>query len=294
MDPSGDLNFNIKMSDQPPPQNYGSTQENKYPAFTGQAPTHQSPTTVQGGYGGQQQPGLTEIKIDAGVPDQQAQAQQQPSKIPFCGCLSLDYYRPYFNITTNDVQERLKLSLNPLKPTFFELTRDNPDLYGPFWTYTTIIFMLAAAGNLSRFIQTTSGFVPAYEFIPVAAALIYGFGLGVPIIFTFLLKFYGSNVHYINTICIYGYSMVVFIPLFLVCVVPSGLVQWICIIAGCAASAMFLLTNFAHEVNKYQGNTRYLLLGFVGVTQFVLLCVFKFYFFNQVYDTTVAPTSVTP
>jgi len=285
MEPGGDLNFNIQMNDKQQVQNYGSTQENKYPTFTATSPQQPPPTNVNAGFGGQTGAGFTDVKIDAVTTDQQNQAQQAP-RVPFCGCLSLEYYRPYFNITTKDVQERLKMSLNPLRPTFFELTKDNPDLYGPFWTYSTIIFMLAAAGNLSRYIQMKSGFSPIYGFVPVAAALIYGFGLGVPIIFTFLLRFYGSNVHYINTICIYGYSMFVFIPVFLICVIPIGIVQWICIIAGCIASSMFLLTNFSHELKKYTGNTRYLLLGFVCATQFALLCVFKFYFFSQVYDNT--------
>ena len=36
---------------------------------------------------------------------------------------------------------------------FFELEGGKkPDMYGPFWIYTTLIFALAAAGNLYNYI----------------------------------------------------------------------------------------------------------------------------------------------
>jgi len=40
----------------------------------------------------------------------------------------------------------------PIKPGFFDLTRNNPDLWGPFWITTSIIFLLTAAGNFERYI----------------------------------------------------------------------------------------------------------------------------------------------
>jgi len=71
--------------------------------------------------------------------------------------MSLEYYRPYFNITTEDVKTRLKLSVNIMQPTFFETIKDNPDLYGPFWIYSTVVFMITAVGNLSDYLGLPSG-----------------------------------------------------------------------------------------------------------------------------------------
>jgi len=39
-------------------------------------------------------------------------------------------------------------ALIPKKPDFFEISRDNPDLWGPFWIYTSLIFIISAVGNI--------------------------------------------------------------------------------------------------------------------------------------------------
>ncbi len=35
---------------------------------------------------------------------------QPESSIPFCGCLSVSFYKPYFNVDTKDVWDRLVMS----------------------------------------------------------------------------------------------------------------------------------------------------------------------------------------
>jgi len=110
--------------------------------------------------------------------------------------------------------------------------------------------MLTAIGNLTVYISSPAGsFTSNFGYVPVAAALIYGFGLFFPIIFTFLLRINGSEMNYANTICIYGYSMVSFIPAIVLCVIPSP-APFVALAAGCAFSTLFLLRNFAHELNK--------------------------------------------
>jgi len=282
-----DLNFKIDMRDNSNP--FGQTQD----------PNLQDPNKGNvsnfGNFGqsqpaqpyqGQQNPAYTDIKIEAGSNANQPFAQSQPQPVQSPGCNPIEWLRPYFNVTTLDVKQRIQMSLNPMKATFFDATKSNPDLYGPFWIYTTLIMVLAAAGNFSGMLSASASgvaFTYNYNFILTATGLIYGFGLGVPIIFTILLKFYGSNVQYINTICLYGYSLFVFVPVFILAVIPSTILQWLLIIGGTCSSTIFLLTNYATELKKYEGNTRYILLVFVGVSQFILLLVFKFYFFGSVY-----------
>jgi len=41
----------------------------------------------------------------------------------------------------------------PFNRDFYALANDKPDLYGPFWIYTTLIFLVAVAGNLSAYIN---------------------------------------------------------------------------------------------------------------------------------------------
>ena len=61
--------------------------------------------------------------------------------IPFCGCLSIQYYRPYFDVDTVDVKDRL---LNSIffcyrERNFMTLMSEKPDLYGPFWVWRLVL-----------------------------------------------------------------------------------------------------------------------------------------------------------
>lgn len=55
--------------------------------------------------------------------------------IPFCGCLSVRYYQPYFDVDTEDVTTRLKSSVLYCRSenNFLSTINDRPDAYGPFW-----------------------------------------------------------------------------------------------------------------------------------------------------------------
>ena len=35
--------------------------------------------------------------------------------------------------------------------SFYKIVNDKPDLYGPFWIYTTLIYVMAAGGALSYY-----------------------------------------------------------------------------------------------------------------------------------------------
>jgi len=63
-------------------------------------------------------------------------------------------YQTYFNVDTSDVLKRMADSLKgPFMPNFLDNTRTNPDLYGPFWVVTTVIFITAVTGNLNDYLS---------------------------------------------------------------------------------------------------------------------------------------------
>ncbi|GBF89718.1 hypothetical protein Rsub_02888 [Raphidocelis subcapitata] len=67
-------------------------------------------------------------------------------------------YRAFFDVDTKDVVWRVGSSfLGPFKPDFMEVTMTSPDLYGPFWVATTLIFVTAVAGNYAEFIAWERG-----------------------------------------------------------------------------------------------------------------------------------------
>ncbi|MCO5610897.1 hypothetical protein L7F22_065140 [Adiantum nelumboides] len=69
------------------------------------------------------------------------------------GFFSISRFSPYFNVDTADVLERIRDSLLPYKGDFVEKVGHNPDIYGPFWICTTLIFVAAALGNFASYLS---------------------------------------------------------------------------------------------------------------------------------------------
>ena len=100
----------------------------------------------------------------------------------------LDKYKEsfgkYFNVELNDIKLKLKGSLIPMNKSFYQSIEVNADLYGPFWIFTTIIFLISLIGNFSSYIhaEDKEKFVYDYNHVPHAIFIIYGFGFGAPLI----------------------------------------------------------------------------------------------------------------
>lgn len=61
---------------------------------------------------------------------------------------------------------------NPNKMIIADLVTEKPDLYGPFWIATSLVFCLFAFGNLSRIFGTG---IYSYDLIGSAASCVYGY-----------------------------------------------------------------------------------------------------------------------
>eukprot|EP01032_Pedospumella_encystans_P026544 gene26544-29991_t len=137
--------------------------------------------------------------------------------IPFCGCLSVRYYQPYFDVDTEDVITRLKSSLLYCRSenTFLATINDRPDAYGPFWIATTLVFILAVASHLNGWLSSwMKGNAWQYDFQSVltASSLVYGFAAFAPLVIWFVFKQYDATLKFVSVVCLYGYSLTIFIP----------------------------------------------------------------------------------
>ncbi|RWR86141.1 protein YIPF1 [Cinnamomum micranthum f. kanehirae] len=164
------------------------------------------------------------------------------------GVFSISSYSPYFNVDTDVVVDRIKGSLYPINRNFFENIEDNPDMYGPVWISTTLVFMLAALGNCATYLmQKRSDKSTAWSFdvsyVNWAACAIYGYVLVVPLAFYFLLQYLGLNASLTRLWCMWGYSLFIFIISSFLLVVPAEFFRWIIIIAAGSASACFVALN---------------------------------------------------
>ena len=84
----------------------------------------------------------------------------------------------------------------PWKKDFFQELGEKPDLYGPFWILTTIIFLLSLTGNLSRYLNNLGqkDFTFRMELFRYSVLVGYAFGFGFPILLGLLLRFFNSKI----------------------------------------------------------------------------------------------------
>ena len=197
---------------------------------------------------------------------------------------NMSFLQSYFDIETDDIIKRLLASLIPCNKNFINLVEKKPDLYGPFWIYTTLIFIIASAGSLTQYIHGADQEDYFQKFIPIAGGVIYGVGFCLPLIVKALMYVFGSETSFVLVLCIYSYSFTIYAPIFILCI-PFENLQWILLFLAVLDSSCFLLINFWTELSKYVDNRKYFILVVIGIFQLSLLFVFKLEFFAHIKET---------
>ena len=194
--------------------------------------------------------------------------------------LKCSFLQKYFDIETDEIKERLIASIIPLNSNFYNLIESKPDLYGPFWIYTTLIFVIAASGSMTKYLQGITNEDYFQVFIPIAAYVIYGIGFCLPILIYVCMYFFGSNISFILILCIYAYSFTIYIPVMILCI-PIEKFQWIFLFIGVLYSTGFLVINFWNELNKFVDNRKYFVIGIICIFQICLFLILKMKFFKH-------------
>ena len=92
----------------------------------------------------------------------------------------------------------------------------SPDLYGPFWTLTTLIFALFVFSSLASSIVAYLSDEPVvynFHLLSIAVTLVYAYGLGFPALLWIALRYLGVNDwSLIEAIALWGYGQFVWIP----------------------------------------------------------------------------------
>eukprot|EP00949_MAST-11_sp_MAST-11-sp1_P000211 g211.t1 len=207
-----------------------------------------------------------------------------------CGCMSVTYYRPYFDVDTVDVKERLKMSVSAIvgKRTFLDTVESKPDLFGPFWICATLIFCIGATSNFSSYLS----FVPTkdvpkwnYDFtlLTAAASFISGFCIIVPVGLYFVARYLALPLTLVQLLCIYGYAHSIYILAAFVSMMPSIFFSWLTIFVAFSIASSFIgfnLSTFLRGKGVNMGKANSLIGGAVLVhAAFAILL--KLYFFKQ-------------
>lgn len=201
----------------------------------------------------------------------------------WCGCLSLAYYQRFFEVETADIVRRLKGAIMFFMPNTKNFLEEeigsDPDMYGPVWISTTLVFVLSLASNFNSWAFTYSGDSWTYDMTMLVkcVSVVYGFTVGVPVLFYLGCRQMQIPLTFPQLLCLYGYSLTVFVPMTLLCLIPSALADWLLLAAGGGVAAAFLVRTLQPTLAERPGGKQ--LLAVVGSANILFFLVEKLVFF---------------
>lgn len=205
---------------------------------------------------------------------------------------TFDYYQSFFDVDTSQVLDRIKGSLLPHPGHNFvrHHLRNRPDLYGPFWICATLAFVLAVTGNLTLVLaqrrDPSIHYSPQFHKVTIAGITIYCYAWLVPLaLWGFLRWRQGTRERmglytFLETVCVYGYSLFVFIPTVVLWLIPVQWLQWLFGALALALSAAGLVFTLWPVVREDTRLVAAALLSIVVLLHSLLALGCKLYFFQ--------------
>lgn len=223
-------------------------------------------------------------------------------------CFSSKTYQQYFNVDTIDIYDRMMAVFTTFAvvggfQSVLEQNGSGADLYGPFWISTTLVFFVAVSSNLSMYLHSDSSSDFEYDVNHVGRAMgvIYSFVFTLSFILYFSFQCLSIRVALVEIICIYGYSMVPFLPAALLCAIPFNIWIWMVLSIAGTISLNLVLKNLVGSMMKRDdtdsSNTFWgkkkdgPILGTLIGCHFILLLVLKMRFYHHAAK---APTTSDP
>lgn len=206
---------------------------------------------------------------------------------------TFEYYQKFFDVETHHVKERIIGSLLPWpRKNFIHVyLRRNPDLYGPFWICTTLVFAIAISGNISNFLvhlgDPNYKYTPEFQKVTIAATAIFSYAWLVPLALWGFLLWRGNKImnlvsySFMEIVCVYGYSLAVYVPAVVIWIIPYESVKWCSVVVALCLSGSVLVMTFWPAVRDDHPKV---MIGTMAVivTLNVLLAVgCKAYFFSS-------------
>ncbi|CAM9714182.1 unnamed protein product [Ascophyllum nodosum] len=141
-----------------------------------------------------------------------------------CGLLSVEFYRPYFNVNTSEVKSHLVQAAWPLSrtPPFLDSSnadgnhgqeagsdgRRYPDLYGPVWVSATLVFVLAVVNTARRGVKQDG---TEFDLVSTSMYSVLAYvGLGSVGLWAFF-RYCSLPLTAAEALSVYGYSLTPFL-----------------------------------------------------------------------------------
>lgn len=252
-------------------------------------------------------PATGEVKLDL---SEDEEGQEENSELlggekQTGGFWTFEYYQSFFNVDTMQVLDRIKGSVIPLPGRNFvkHHIRNTPDLYGPFWICATLVFSVAISGNLSTFLSQMGDpqyhYRPQFHKVTIAAVVVFLYAWLVPLcLWGFLMWRKGTERQtggytFLETVCVYGYSLFVYIPTSVLWIIPFEWLRWLLIVVAMVISGSLLVLTFWPSVRDDTNLTKFATVITIVVLHALLAIGCKMYFFQTPVQTP-APTLAPP
>lgn len=171
--------------------------------------------------------------------------------------------------------------------------KKKPDMYGPLWISITLVFTIAISGNIANCLQHANN--PQYHWkynfhlVSYAATTIYAYIIIVPLALWGLLKWSseGNDLEMLEEnrtpnalqlVCIYGYSLFIYIPVSILWCIQINWLQWSLLIVAACLSGSVLLFSLLPSI-RLSKLKLFVIIGIV-VCHVLLAAGFMFYFFH--------------
>lgn len=204
----------------------------------------------------------------------------------WCSFLTVDYYKSYFDFSDAELIERLKLCVLMQKTKFEDLVVKKPDLYNPVWISFCLVLALAILSNINAFLHYKGdNFDFNYFYLTEALSMVFGFLVFIPSCFFLFLMCFGiefTKDKLFTCFSLYAYSNMFLLFAVLLCFIPNGMLNFICLAAGCAFSVLFLIMVFSEFLENFKGKMHYISLLVIVAGQALVCLAFKLKFFPNV------------
>lgn len=206
---------------------------------------------------------------------------------------TFEYYQRFFDIETHHVKERIIGSLLPWPgKNFVEVhLQRNPDLYGPFWICTTLVFAISISGNISNFVahqgKPNYKYTPEFQKVTIAATAIFTYAWLVPLALWGFLLWRNNKImnlvsySFMEIICVYGYSLSVYIPAVVLWILPFEWLRWCTIVVALCLSGTVLVMTIWPAVREDHPKVIMAIMSTIVLFNALLAVGCKTYFFSR-------------
>ncbi|CAI5442790.1 unnamed protein product [Caenorhabditis angaria] len=203
---------------------------------------------------------------------------------------SLEFYQQFFDVETDQVIKRLMNSVVPTHRNYIQdFLQPIPDLWGPFWVSVTLIFSIGIFGNLAQFIESdgVKGYYGSdFRMVTSASTLIFLYVVVVPLlIYGLLWNRRSEMLHpYVDLVCLYGYSLTIFVPITFLWIIDISWFRWALIFASVGLSGTVLARAIWPAVKNDENKIiAFGTIAGVLILHFLLAFSFKEFYFDSMH-----------